>query len=199
MQFNEKMIQYKTQEKLTVEKSFMVGKMDIGEKIKTLRKLNNKSQEELALDIGVSRQTVNKWETNKSQPSTENLLLICSIFEVSADYFLDSETVENEDTKVATNISTPTNNRKRIVLTICAVVDAILFVLSATCTVLRGLAGFSNNTGYIVVGTEAVGISNFVFSIIFTVILLVVEVLIMIYLSKNRQRITSVDANSNRT
>ena len=44
----------------------------IGEKIKSLRKAKGKSQEDLALDIGVSRQTINKWETNKVHKINNN-------------------------------------------------------------------------------------------------------------------------------
>lgn len=166
--------------------------MDIGEKIKALRKSNSKSQEELALDIGVSRQTVNKWETNKAQPSTENLLLICSIFEVSADYFLDSEKVESEGTKVATNVSTPKNN-KSIILAICAVVDAILFVISTTLTISFGFVAFSASYGDDPVKTDGIDKSEFFLMLVITAILVAIEVLILVCISKNRQLKTKAD------
>ncbi len=40
----------------------------IGEKIRKLRKSKNVPQEELAFELGVSRQTVHKWENNDMQP-----------------------------------------------------------------------------------------------------------------------------------
>ncbi len=49
----------------------------IGDKIYNLRKQKNISQDELAEYIGVTRQTVSKWEANRSQPKLENLRQIC--------------------------------------------------------------------------------------------------------------------------
>lgn len=57
--------------------------MSLGEKIKACRKDKNLSQENLAEKVGVSRQAVTKWESNKSSPSTENLILIGQILDVS--------------------------------------------------------------------------------------------------------------------
>ena len=42
--------------------------MNLGEKIVSLRKKNNLSQEELAEKVGVTRQTISKWETDESIP-----------------------------------------------------------------------------------------------------------------------------------
>ena len=172
--------------------------MDIGEKIKALRKSNNKSQEELALDIGVSRQTVNKWETNKAQPSTENLLLICSIFEVSADYFLDSEKIESEETKDETNISTWKNKRKRTLLIIGAVVCAILFLISALWTIIFGFVAFTTNVGYVPVGTDDVDVSEFCVMLVLSIVLLVFETLILLTIFRNRQNTTRVETKTNK-
>lgn len=57
--------------------------MTLGEKIKYYRKNENLSQENLAEKVGVSRQAVTKWESNKSSPSTENLIIISEVLDVS--------------------------------------------------------------------------------------------------------------------
>ena len=57
--------------------------MTLGEKIKYYRKSQNLSQENLAEKVGVSRQAVTKWESNKSSPSTENLIIIGEVLDVS--------------------------------------------------------------------------------------------------------------------
>ena len=51
---------------------------------------NNKgiSQEELANELGVSRQAISKWETDHGYPETENLLKLVSFYKTSADYIL---------------------------------------------------------------------------------------------------------------
>lgn len=50
-----------------------------------LRKINHMSQEELAEKLGVSRQTLSKWETGESLPDIEKSKLLAEIFEVSLD------------------------------------------------------------------------------------------------------------------
>ena len=48
--------------------------MNIGEKIFELRKSRNLSQEEVAEKLNVTRQTVSKWETNKSTPDFDKIV-----------------------------------------------------------------------------------------------------------------------------
>ena len=50
-----------------------------------LRKLNGMSQDELADRIGVSRQTVSKYETGESLPDIEKCKRIAEVFSVSMD------------------------------------------------------------------------------------------------------------------
>lgn len=42
--------------------------MNLGNKIMTLRKKNNLSQEDLAEKVGVTRQTISKWELEETTP-----------------------------------------------------------------------------------------------------------------------------------
>jgi transcriptional regulator with XRE-family HTH domain len=57
----------------------------IGEKIAELRKAKNMTQEELSSVIGVSAQSVSKWENNATMPDIMLLPVISDIFEVSLD------------------------------------------------------------------------------------------------------------------
>lgn len=50
-----------------------------------LRKLHNMSQEELAEKIGVSRQTLSKYETGESLPDIEKCRMLADVFGVSID------------------------------------------------------------------------------------------------------------------
>lgn len=50
-----------------------------------LRKLSNLSQEELAEKIGVSRQTLSKYETGESLPDIEKCMAIADVFGVTMD------------------------------------------------------------------------------------------------------------------
>ena len=54
-----------------------------------LRKIHDMSQEELADKIGVSRQTLSKYETGESLPDIEKCKLIADVFGVSIDDLLN--------------------------------------------------------------------------------------------------------------
>ena len=51
--------------------------MSIGERLYNLRKERNLSQEDLANELGVSRQTISKWETGESSPDFDKIIPIC--------------------------------------------------------------------------------------------------------------------------
>ncbi len=62
--------------------------MNIADRIQHLRKTKGISQEELADKIGVSRQSVSKWESEQTSPDLEKVILMSDYFEVSTDYLL---------------------------------------------------------------------------------------------------------------
>ncbi len=66
--------------------------MSLGEKIKEQRKSRGLSQEEVAELVGVSRQAVTKWETNRSAPATANLFKLADVLGTSVDFLLNSDT-----------------------------------------------------------------------------------------------------------
>ncbi len=53
--------------------------MTFKDNLRTIRKYLHFSQEKLANKIGVSRQSVSKWETGEAYPSMSNILAICEI------------------------------------------------------------------------------------------------------------------------
>lgn len=63
--------------------------MNIGERIRNLRRNRGITQKELAAMLYVSTQAVSKWETGKSAPNIQILPLIAEIFGVSVSYFFD--------------------------------------------------------------------------------------------------------------
>ncbi len=76
--------------------------MILADKIIELRKKNGWSQEELADQLGVSRQSVSKWESAQSMPDMNKILLMSQIFSVSTDYLLKDELEAPEATKEKT-------------------------------------------------------------------------------------------------
>lgn len=66
--------------------------MNIGEKIYNLRQEKGWSQDELAEKLSVSRQSVSKWESGKTLPDSDKIILLSGLFSVSTDFLLiDSE------------------------------------------------------------------------------------------------------------
>ncbi len=65
--------------------------MTIGEKILHLRVAAGISQEQLAEEISVSRQSVSKWEMDQALPQIDKVLQLCKLFNVSADELLQDK------------------------------------------------------------------------------------------------------------
>lgn len=70
--------------------------MILAEKIMSLRKKNGWSQEELAEQLNVSRQSVSKWESGSSIPDLEKIIKMSQIFSVSTDYLLKDNDNDEE-------------------------------------------------------------------------------------------------------
>lgn len=72
--------------------------MALGDKLSKLRKENNFTQEQLAAVLGVSRQSISKWESNMTYPETDKLIRMSELFNCSLDYLLkDSEESDNKN------------------------------------------------------------------------------------------------------
>ncbi|MCM1143323.1 MAG: helix-turn-helix domain-containing protein [Blautia sp.] len=69
--------------------------MTFAEKLKSIRKQEGLSQEQLAEKLGVSRQAVTKWETDAGIPDIENIKAISSLFSISIDELLSDEKVSD--------------------------------------------------------------------------------------------------------
>ena len=70
--------------------------MKLGEKIKTLRKQKNISQEVLAQYLGVTFQAVSKWENGTTMPDVATIPAIASFFGVSTDELFDFNLYETQ-------------------------------------------------------------------------------------------------------
>ena len=65
--------------------------MILADKIIENRKKNGWSQEELANKLGVSRQSVSKWESAQAVPDLKKILQLSEVFGVSTDYLIKDE------------------------------------------------------------------------------------------------------------
>ncbi len=95
--------------------------MKFGDKLISLRKKNGLSQEELAVKLYVSRQSVSKWESNNTYPETDKIVSICNIFNCSMDDLI------NENISEVGEISKTNNNEK-----LTNSIDSLLNFISRT-------------------------------------------------------------------
>ena len=68
--------------------------MTLGEKLSKLRKEYNYTQEQLADILGVSRQSISKWESDIAYPETEKLIELGKLFDCSMDYLLKDDIID---------------------------------------------------------------------------------------------------------
>ena len=82
--------------------------MTTGEKLQQLRKDCDYTQEELADIMGVSRQSISKWESDVAFPETEKLVTLSKLYQCSIDYLLN----EDSDEKVKRHGRSKYNTKK---------------------------------------------------------------------------------------
>ena len=114
--------------------------MRFGEKLSKLRKEYNYTQEQLADILGVSRQSISKWESDIAYPETDKLIALGELFECSMDYLLKEEITEKSSTlpastmgiidKIKNSVMTDKNKRraKKILKIVCIVLGVILAI-----------------------------------------------------------------------
>lgn len=80
--------------------------MEIGSKLKSARTKMGMTQEKVADEIGVSRQTISNWENNKSFPDIVSVISLSNLYSVSLDELL------KEDKKMIEYLNESTNEVK---------------------------------------------------------------------------------------
>lgn len=82
--------------------------MDIGSNIRGLRTARGLTQEQLARALYVSRQTISNWESAKTVPDAQSLLMMSVLFSVSVD------TLMKGDVQIMTTLTLDQRRRERI-------------------------------------------------------------------------------------
>lgn len=76
--------------------------MTLGNRLYEMRKEKGLSQEKAAEVLGVTRQTISKWETDQSTPDFDKILPLCELYEISTEELLTGKkqdcTYNNENT-----------------------------------------------------------------------------------------------------
>lgn len=117
--------------------------MTLGERIYEYRNKINLSQEKLAEKIGVTRQTVSKWETDQSTPDFDKIGPLCDLFEITTDELIKGEKTTNnikkeKNEETLNEYLQKRNKKKAIVLSISIFIYCIAtFSLPYMLEVLR--------------------------------------------------------------
>lgn len=101
--------------------------MKFGGNLKELRKIKKLSQEDLAERVGVSRQSVSKWETGDAYPEMNNILMLCKIFNCKINDLLSNnlEDFESFDEEVKMNLVKFEKEKQQKVKTLTKILSLI--------------------------------------------------------------------------
>ena len=113
--------------------------MQIGNQIKKYRESLKLSQEDLADKIFVTRQTISNWETNKNYPDIKSISLLCNLFDVSLDQFIEGDIEEMK--KIISEKEMSDYNR----ISVLFLIEMIIVLVSA-----YPLLKFLKITGFII-------------------------------------------------
>ena len=121
--------------------------MTLGERLLSYRNAVNLSQEKLAEKIGVTRQTVSKWETNQSVPDFDKILPLCEVLGLTTEELITGkkeekntklEEIKMEKERIEKEYIQKRNKKKAIVLSISIFLYCIAtFALPYMTEVLR--------------------------------------------------------------
>lgn len=107
--------------------------MTFGQNLQTLRRQNGLSQQQLAEQLGVSRQAVSKWELDAAKPDIDNVIQISRLFDVSIDELLTGEPFRNARS-FPQPMEATSGKRTRLI------VGAVLVLAGVVCLILAGFA-----------------------------------------------------------
>ena len=69
--------------------------MNLGKRLQELRKENNYSQEDLAEKVGVTRQTISKWELDETSPDIKQSKKLAEIFKINLEDLFNNKSKNN--------------------------------------------------------------------------------------------------------
>lgn len=76
-----------------------MNRMSLSEKIFTLRKGSDLTQEQLAEALNVSRQSISKWESGQATPELEKIVAMSQVFGVTTDSLLQPSEIDELSVK----------------------------------------------------------------------------------------------------
>lgn len=109
--------------------------MKFGDNLKRVRKMRKISQEDLADRLGISRQSVSKWETGENYPSMTNIMCLCTIFkcklnELVHEDMTDINSLDEEVKMSVVKFKEEKQKKVKVLSKIIAVLSKIGWIIS---------------------------------------------------------------------
>mgnify|MGYP003589783757 CR=1 FL=1 len=130
----------------------MVESRDIGQKLREARQNSKLTQEKIAEQLQVSRQTVSNWENNKSYPDIISLIKLGDIYNISLDMLLKGD--DSMLKHLAQSTDTVTSNHKLILSFGLNILILLLFVV---------FNGIIIGNSYLFIACALLGLSTTIF------------------------------------
>lgn len=111
--------------------------MKFCDNLRNLRKQRKISQEDLAEKVGVSRQSVSKWECGEAYPSMDNILILCEIFKCKLNDLVHEnlKDIDSLDEEVKMNIVKFEKNKQKKVKNLSKLIYIIARICMIACIV----------------------------------------------------------------
>lgn len=137
--------------------------MKLEEKLYSLRKAKGLSQMQLSEMVGVSRQSISRWEVGTAIPSTDNLKYLARLYDVPLEYLLyddapEPNRAELESEEKETN-NTGGNEKKRRYIALILI--AIGIAIAILCVGLLGNKGEEPVDMKMIEGSDVTVVGNF--------------------------------------
>lgn len=132
--------------------------MEIGKKLKEARTRSNLTQEQVAEELYVSRQTISNWENEKSYPDIISIIKLSDLYSISLDELLKGDEKMIEHLDESTNV---VKSNKKLIGAI--IINILLFL------VLLVLVGFMPQSVYMIASVfclAVIGIGFLLYQII---------------------------------
>ncbi|WP_270941046.1 helix-turn-helix domain-containing protein [Romboutsia lituseburensis] len=121
--------------------------MEVGSKLKKARIDSKLTQEKVAEEIQVSRQTISNWENEKSYPDIISVIKLSDLYNISLDELLKGDSNMIKHLEESTNIVS--SNKKLLMAIGVNVLLMILFIL---------FNSIISKNNYLIIGTASVGV-----------------------------------------
>lgn len=95
--------------------------MLVGHNLKRAREKKNISQKEVASILNISRQSISKWENNRSFPDVDNLIRLSKIYEISIDELLKNDILVEQNDTMMNQVKKQLNNYEWLLLLILCI------------------------------------------------------------------------------